>query len=360
MYALWVHARDINNKAEADAVLARARSSGVTDLFFQVLDDLGRAHYDTTLFAKCPDVGTFNPLGYLAQQPGIRAHAWLCVAVDVLRAHPEWNVRATQGLPTTYASWADFTRADVRQFCADWCRAITTAYPSAGIHLDYLRWDVKFGGDKLPFAASAPITATYRAIASAIPPATPLTAAVAWNPAGNTESYQTWGEWLDTLDAAIVMAYPGNVAELASIMARSAAVDKRKVGVGLSGLYFQYNPYRETRLTVEILAALAGWVRDNGYPHLAWFDYTKLSAEQYTIVAQFAPPFASAANIAEIVQELGEIADQLQIAVGHLEAESASLKATALDLAAIADRLAPLDSLATTVATKARRLAEGL
>ena len=287
MYALWVHARDINNKAQADAVIAQAQATGMTDILFQVMDDLGRVHYNTTLpFTRCPDIGYFDPLAYLAQS-GIRAHAWLSVGYDILRAHPEWNVHITQNLPTTYRKWADFTRADVRQFAADWAASIVKDYPGVGIHLDYLRWDTKFGGDKLPWATADAITQTFRTIAAAIPHST-ITAAVGTNPRGTTSgSMQAWGDWMGILDTAVVMAYPGSTVELRTLMARSAAINKNKVAIGLSGLYFQYNPYRETRLAPSTLANCVNWARSAGYQHFSWFDYTKIDAEQYATIAQY-------------------------------------------------------------------------
>lgn len=287
MYALWVHARDINDKAEADAVIAQCKAVGITDIFFQVMDDLGRVHLNTTLpFTRCPDIGSFDPLAYLAQS-GIRAHAWLSVGYDILYAHPEWDVHITQNLPTTYRKWADFTRADVRQFAADWAASIVQDYPGVGIHLDYLRWDVKFGGDKLPWATAASITQTFKTIAAAIPHST-ITAAVGHNPRGTTAgSLQAWGDWMSVLDMAVVMAYPGSTTELRSAMARSAAMDKNKVAIGLSGLYFQYNPYRETRVAPSVLADCVNWARSVGYTHFAWFDYTKIDAEQYATIARY-------------------------------------------------------------------------
>lgn len=286
MYALWVHARDVFDKAGADAVLARCKAVGITDIFYQVIDDAGRAHYNTTMFTRCPDTGTFDPLGYLASASDVKVHAWLCVGVDVLRAHPEWNVHITRDLSSAYPSWTDLTQPIARQFCADWCAGIVQAYPTVGIHLDYLRWHVKFGGDRLPWAAAAAITQAYRAIAAAVPHST-ITAAVGYNPRGNSESLQVWGEWLDTLDKAVVMAYPSSALELRSRMAHSAAINKDKVAVGLSGLYFQYNPYRETRVAPSILADCVNWARSVGYKHLAWFDYTKIDAEQYATIAQY-------------------------------------------------------------------------
>jgi hypothetical protein len=286
MYALKVHARDISNKAEADAVLAQCKAVGITDIIYQLIDDDGHARYNTNLFTKCPDTGTFDPLGYLASASGVKVHAWLSVGVDVLYAHPEWSVRITRELSSTYPSWSDFTRADVRQFCADWCASIAQAYPTVGIHLDYLRWDVKFGGDKLSWATAASITQTFRAIAAAIPDSM-ITAAVGTNPLGTTSgSLQAWGDWMDILNMAVVLAYPGSTAELRTLMARSAAINKNKVAIGLSGLYFQYNPYRETRLSPSVLADCVNWARSAGYKHFSWFDYTKINAEQYATIAQ--------------------------------------------------------------------------
>ena len=286
MYALKVHARDINNKAEADAVLARCKTIGITDIYYQIIDDDGRAHYNTNLFTKYPDTGTFDPLGYLASASDVKVRAWLSVGVNVLYAHPEWSVLITRELSSTYPSWTDFTRADVRQFCADWCASIAQAYPTVGIHLDYLRWDVKFGGDKLSWATAASITQTFRAIAAAIPHST-ITAAVGTNPLGTTSgSMQAWGDWMDSLDKADILAYPGSTAELRTLMARSAAINKNKVAIGLSGLYFQYNPYRETRLSPSVLADCVNWARSAGYKHFSWFDYTKINAEQYAAIAR--------------------------------------------------------------------------
>lgn len=353
MYALWVHARDISNQADADAVIARALSAGITDVLFQVIDDYGRARYRTSLFTVSPDIGTFDPLAYLSTR--IATHAWLCVGFDVLRAHPEYNAVSTKSLdPSVYPKCADFTLPECRQFCRDWVASILADHPNTGIHLDYLRWANKYGGDKLPWATTTAITQAYNAIAAAVPN-TPLTAAVAWSPLGlEAGSMQAWGEWMSTLDVAFIMAYPPTLARLQYIMAKSNSIPKAQVGVGLSGLDFDVTP--NTRIDTAILADCVTWAKSAGYQHFSWFDYTKLDAEQYAVAARFAPK----GGVMGAVDQLTTIAADLQASAGRLESEAAMLRTKANEIAEIAAGMASLDTLAAEVAQEAQRLSDGL
>lgn len=332
MYALWVHARDINNQAQADAVIARARSAGITDILFQVLDDSGRAHYNTTLFTRCPDIGTFDPLRYLSSATGIGTHAWLCVGTDLLYYRQAWSAVRTRNLGSKFPHWSDFTLADCRQFAADWCASIVKAYPGVGIHLDYMRWHTDYGDAKLQFATATPITQTVQQIRAAIPSAM-LSAAVNSDPTGTMfGSMQAWGSWTAIVNMFAIMAYPLNVSQLQTMMARSSAYNKDQIAIGLSGLYFQYNPYRETRLTPAALIEMMTWAKNSGYKHFAWFDLTKIDPQQYAVVAQFAP---HEIDVIALVKGLTKVAGDLRAQVGRLRTEATALEMRAADLEAI-------------------------
>lgn len=335
MYALWVHARDINNQAQADAVVARAQASGITDVFFQVIDDGGRAHYNSTamsgtaagLFTKCPDVGAFDPLAYLAGK--IRTHAWICVGTDPLRVHPEWDAKRTRNLGSAMPSWLDLTRADARQFVVDWCAGLLNRYPNVGLHLDYLRWHTDYGDNHLPWATAAAITQTMQQIRAALLKA-PISVAVSSDPTGTLfGNMQAWGGWTSWVNVFIIMAYPNSVLQLQNMMARSASYSKSQIAIGLSGLYFTYNPYTETKVPPAILTDLVNWARSAGYVHFAWFDYTKIVADQYAIIAQLAP---TQVDLYAVAKNLSAIATELKVAAARQRTDATTLELKAADI----------------------------
>ena len=157
---------------------------------------------------------------------------------------------------------------------------------------------------------------------------------------------QAWGEWMDTLDMAVVMAYPATVARLQYILAKSAAIDKSKIGVGLSGLNFDVTP--NARIAPAILVDCVNWARSAGYTNFAWFDYTKIDAEQYAVVAQLAPQ--SEGGIMSAITDLTAIAADLEAKAAALRQQATDLEAKAAQIRAISDSLVAADKLADDLA----------
>lgn len=289
MQALWVHARDIVDLADASALIAKCYEIGFTDIYYQVLDDDGYAHYQSAggYFDVCEDIGEFDPLAYLAANFVGHVHAWLCVGTDLLYYNAAWNCKTTQGIDSGYPDWVDFTVSAVRAFTATWCASIVSNYPTVGIHLDYIRWHTDFGDDDLEFATATPITQTVQAVAAAIPASTILSCAVIYDPTGELEgNKQNWGAWFDIVDFFALMLYPSDLSDMQTQLAYSSAYHKDKLAPGLSGLYFTYSPYTEHEMADADLIECMVWARANWYQHFAWFDYTKITAHQFDVIKQ--------------------------------------------------------------------------
>jgi uncharacterized lipoprotein YddW (UPF0748 family) len=336
---LWVLRTALVEPGDIPRIVERAKAMHVRALLVQVVGR-GDAWYRSDLLPYPEALLTpgRDPLGELlplAHAAGIEVHAWInCCLVwsgarpprdprHVLRAHPEWVARMSDGRPMSRLSPRARERLmvegvflspghpGVRHWIAAFAREIASRYDVDGIHLDYIRqpsigigfdpttrarFALEHGADPDPRVPGVPfhrlppaeraamdaawagfqreqVTAIVREVRDslhAVRPGLPLSAAVlADTLSALTRNRQAWGSWLR--DSLLDRAYPMCYAPQVQTVMNQLTVLVSQVGTSrlVPGIAI-YNTSPATA-AVKIKGA-----RAMGFPTIALYSYDSL------------------------------------------------------------------------------------
>ena len=147
MRGIWMHATQIQTRAEADQCVARIDAANLNAVFLLVWYWGGQAFYRSDLCSMGEGVEEgYDPLGYMVQEchkRNIEVHAWFVngsygatTPRHVLDKHPDWAVQTGGGGQL----WYDFGKPEVRTFQSDLMVECLRRYDLDGIHFDYIRY----------------------------------------------------------------------------------------------------------------------------------------------------------------------------------------------------------------------------
>lgn len=330
---LWVVRTSLVDPADIPRVVERARSMGARGLLVQVVGR-GDAWYRSELLPPPEAIADTarDPLGELlplAHAAGLEVHAWVNTCLvwsadrlprdprHVLRAHPEWVARMSDGRSMLALTPRARQRLQVegvflspahpavRSHLARVAQELVSRYPVDGIHLDYIRQpSVEIGFDptsrarfalehaadpahfgRLDAAARAAaeqaweafqraqVTAIVRELRDSVEqvrPGLPLSAAVLADTASaQRRNRQDWSGWLRAglLDRAFPMCYaPPVQTVLDQLVAMSSQFGVDRVVPGFA----VYNS------SPSAAAAKIKGARALGYPSVALYSYDSL------------------------------------------------------------------------------------
>lgn len=186
LFGLWVTRWDFQTPDDVRSIIADARDSGVTDIFWQVRGQ-GDAYYDSPFEPWGEDLTLqrdaqnkpindrsrslnpgFDPLRLAISEShgsGIQLHAWINVMplwkgtnepIDMrhpLSTHPEWRLRDETGTPqplTENYVVVNPVLDEVQDYIVRIAGDIADRYDIDGLHLDYIRFlSDEIGDEKL-------------------------------------------------------------------------------------------------------------------------------------------------------------------------------------------------------------------
>ena len=276
LHATWDHSGCglyPGNWAKTMRVLKESR---VTDLFVNVAG-AGFAHYKS---AVLPRSRTFSQEGdqlaaclAAAAGTGIRVHAWI-MAFSATRGSPDalerfakkgWRLKLQSGKLSEYL---DPANPEVRAYILSAVSEMQTAYPVAGIHLDFVRWGE---GTVRPKNAAEAVSGFVAEARRRVKRPKWLTAAVYGKyPACVTSVGQDWRGWLDMnlVDYVVPMDYTESQAKFLELLAMQAMkrshARRTIVGIGVTA--------NESRLDARQVIDQIVMTRRFGFAGNALFD----------------------------------------------------------------------------------------
>ena len=140
IFGVWMWPKSVR-ECGADAVIARCRRMGVTDIYFLTKGLAGTASYRSALAPMDCERDLLGELIDAAHPAGIRVHAWFTSASDSVYKdkHPEsGRYHYTKGRNAGLISLAD---EGYISFMAEICREVCRNYDVDGLHLDYIRYN---------------------------------------------------------------------------------------------------------------------------------------------------------------------------------------------------------------------------
>ena len=138
IFGVWMWPKSVR-ECGADAVIARCRRMGVTDIYFLTKGLAGTASYRSALAPMDCERDLLGDLIDAAHPAGIRVHAWFTSASDIVYKdkHPEsGRYHYIKGRNAGLISLAD---EGYIAFMADITREVCRNYDVDGLHLDYIR-----------------------------------------------------------------------------------------------------------------------------------------------------------------------------------------------------------------------------
>lgn len=246
IHAVWDHSGCGLYPGDWPKTIKLLRESHVTDLFVNVAG-AGFAHYASSVL---PRSKTFLQEGdqlaaclAAAKGTGIRVHAWM-LAFTATRSTPDrldeferkgWRLKHTSGKATEFL---DPSNGAVRSYVLSAVEELQSAYPVAGVHLDFVRWG---DGTVKPANAASYISQFVAEARRRVKRPKWLTAAVYGKyPQCIGSVGQDWESWLDMnlVDYVAPMDYtesPKTFTELVSQHARTKAHARRTIaGIGVT------------------------------------------------------------------------------------------------------------------------------
>lgn len=146
MKGVWIHPRNLDDRAEIDQVIRQAEIANFNTLFVNVWLD-ARSFYQSDVLTN--DNDEFDALAYVIEQAKPRdmeVHAWMVVGWQtrspvrpgpIFEANPDWYMRDACG---TSGRWMSMAHPGPREFVVDVATELAQNYDIAGIHFDYIRY----------------------------------------------------------------------------------------------------------------------------------------------------------------------------------------------------------------------------
>jgi len=167
VFGVWMWPRSVREYG-ADAVVARCRRLGVTDVYFLTKGMSGTVSCRSEIAPMDCERDLLGELIEAAHACGIRVHAWFTSASDAhyKEQHPEsGRYHFVKGRNQGLISLADAPYID---YMTDFTRELCRRYPIDGLHLDYIRYNHLIYGwseeDLRRYAAEGADTAALRAM----------------------------------------------------------------------------------------------------------------------------------------------------------------------------------------------------
>ena len=276
IHAVWDHSGCGLYPGNWPKTIEILKRSKVTDLFLNVAG-AGFAHYPS---AVLPRSKIFEQEGdqlakalAAAAGSGVRVHAWVIV-FNASRATPErlqtfanqgWRLKTANGKLTEYL---DPGNSAVREYMLKAITEISTKYPVAGVHLDFIRYG---DGTKKPKNAAENVTSFVSQARSRVKRPKWLTTAVYGKyPACVGSVAQDWEGWLrlNLVDYVVPMDYTESAATFNEYLTQHAALKsharKTIAGIGVTA--------NESRLNARQVIDQIRQTRAKGLAGNALFD----------------------------------------------------------------------------------------
>lgn len=167
IFGVWMWPKSVREYG-AEAVVARCRRMGVTDIYFLTKGLSGTVSCRSAIAPMDCDRDLLSELLCAAHACGIRVHAWFTSASDAAykARHPEsGRYHYVKGRDQGLISLAD---EGYLAYMADFTRELCRNYPIDGLHLDYIRYNHLVYGwseeDQARYAAEGADTSVLRAM----------------------------------------------------------------------------------------------------------------------------------------------------------------------------------------------------
>ena len=139
IFGVWMWPKSVRVDG-AEAVVARCKRAGVTDIVFLTKGLAGTASYSSAIAPPECERDLLGELLEAAHKAGIRVHAWFTSASDIIYKdkHPEsGRYHYTKGRNQGLITLAD---EGYIAYMAEITRELCRKYPIDGLHLDYIRY----------------------------------------------------------------------------------------------------------------------------------------------------------------------------------------------------------------------------
>lgn len=324
-----------------DALLAKFKSGGVTDIFYNVL--ASGAHYNSAIYPQSNAMKSgFDSLAYIivaAHALGMRVHAWLSFGAYI----PYMD----SALAISGGGFADFSNAAAREAMRSIVAEIVAKYPRLdGAIFDYMRFPSM---NDSTYYSEDDVTRALEGCVNEIPVSMDIFTSVKPYYDNPTEWGQRWDLWYASglVDYIVPMCYSpfyyNNFERSIAWWTETAGVPRSVIVPKLS-VIDTHSENEASYKSDAVLATELVWWQQFGFSHLAIFDQ-RATVEQMAAIAALLPN--EGGNEMGIYDTLIAQADALAAAGEDLLERAEVIRNQAL-------ALQPADAAADTAVTEAQ------